>query len=79
MISRADADLIRSVTGRVIGQLRAGAQSAETAPADSGLTYADGWHAAATLAGLVSADAMRDAIAARAMRNPRGPDWHPRE
>lgn len=73
----ADADLIRHVTGRVIGELRSAASSASDAPA--GLTYADGWHAAATLADLVAADAMREAIAARAMASPRASDWHPRE
>jgi hypothetical protein len=52
------AKLIASLLGRIISALRAGAQSSRDA--SGGLTYADGWAAAASLAGLVSAETVSD-------------------
>jgi len=57
--------MIIAVTSRVVGDIRAGAYSARMGN-DHGLTYADGWTAAATLAQLVSADAIAQALAENA-------------
>jgi hypothetical protein len=52
--------LVATVAGRIISELRAGAQSSRNTTNTTNLTYADGWAAAATLAGLVSAETVSD-------------------
>lgn len=53
--ARHTARVLRSV----VRSLQDGAQSSLSAPTDSGLTYADGWRAAAVLAQLVAFDAIK--------------------
>lgn len=48
--------------GRMVAEVRSGAASAAMAPDDSALSYADGWSAAATLAGLVAAEIVADLL-----------------
>jgi hypothetical protein len=52
------AKIVATIAGRIISAIRAGAHSATNATTN--MTYADGWAAAATLAGLVSAETVSD-------------------
>ena len=60
----ADARLLALVLGAVCDAISGGALSAQQGDT-SHLTYADGWAAAATLAQLVSADALAGELTAR--------------
>jgi hypothetical protein len=55
---------VARIVGAVLDALSAGARSAAHGDT-SGLTYADGWTSAATLARLVSADTMAEIISPR--------------
>jgi hypothetical protein len=68
--AKADALRLGHALGRVVAEVRNGARSARTYsgpdpadPLEVALTYADGWHAAATAAAIAAAEVAAELLA----------------